>query len=154
MSLHTAAPDPQDWLEHKGWTIERPCPCCTTSTIPTFRAASPCSRLILHAAELCETGSYLYNLSPAAGLGSWTLSLPEELTVSVLTAALDWLDRPTALADICGARCPGHTLEGVDLLDSALRLVRREVFTLYLRADEHTDSIVGGHGGSAVEGAR
>ena len=153
-SPHTAVPDPQAWLAHAGWMIERPCPCCAASTIPTFRAASPCGRLILHAADLCETGSYLYSLSPAAGFGSWTLSLPEELTVTVLTAALEQLERPTALGEVCGARCPGPTLAGLDLLDSAFTLVRREVFTLYLRAEGHAENTVGGHGGPTVEGAR
>lgn len=136
-SSFVTEPDLPGWLRREGWKIDRPCPCCPSASTPTFHAASPCGRLILHAADPYEVGTLLYSLSPATGSGSWLLTMPGELAVSVLVAARDALGPATAPPPI--ARQPSHGLDGIDLLDHALRRIRQEVVTIYLRVDEDAD---------------
>ncbi|WP_157436415.1 hypothetical protein [Actinospica robiniae] len=131
-----AATDVSDWPEREGWRTERPCPCCPASATPTFRASAPCGRLILHAADPYETGTLLYSLSPAKGLGSWTLTMPGELAVSVLAAVRDALGPATAPPT--GRPIP--PLQGIDLLDHALSRIRQEVVTICLRIDDDIET--------------
>ncbi|MBR7833496.1 hypothetical protein KDL01_09480 [Actinospica durhamensis] len=137
-SSNVTAPDLSGWLQHEGWRIERPCPCCPTPAASTFRAASPCGRLMLHAADPHETECRLYSLSPSAGLGGWVLTVPEELTGTVLAAALNALDHTPPVP--AGTE-HDQRVEGLDLLDLALSQLRREVITLCLRIDDCVDGI-------------
>jgi hypothetical protein len=137
---HSITPELRGWLEQEGWKIDRPCPCCPASNTSTFRAASPRGRLMLHAADPHETGRRLYSLSPASGLGSWVLTVPEELTGTILAAALNALDHtPAPPVDRTPERI--QPVEGLDLLDFALGQVRQEVITIYLRVDECVEGI-------------
>ncbi|WP_157436515.1 hypothetical protein [Actinospica robiniae] len=137
---HAAAPDLRGWLEREGWTIEQPCPCTPASTTPPFRAASPCGRLVLDAADPYETGRYIYSLRPASGLGSWVLAMAEEPAPSVLDALRDALDDVAAASEACGTESPRQVPEGLDVLDLALRQVPREVVAIYLHVGECADA--------------
>ncbi len=137
-SSYFAAPGLSGWLQHEGWRIERPCPCCPASRTSTFRAASPCGRLTLHVADPHGTGRPLYSLRPAPGLGAWVLTVPEELTATTLAAALNALDHTPPVP--AGTE-HDQRVEGLDLLDLALGQLRREVITLCLRIDECVDGL-------------